>query len=728
MQRWWNSLKAFINRRQQDQDLHDELSAHLQMDAEERMESGLAPEEARRAAHRDFGNVPRVAEDTRAAWGWITAEQCLRDTRYGLRNLWNRPAFTVVAVLTLALGIGANTAIFSVVNAALLRPLPYAEPDRLVVIQSVNQTQGGSPSIVAPADFRAWRTQSTSFEQMAGYSGGELLGAWIGERPETISNARVTWNFSRTFGVTPLLGSDFEESDELNPPESGMNVLLSYRAWRTRFGSDPGVVGRKIKTTTGSVTVIGVMPAEFRFPDWAEMWLPMGCCGEMERRTRYWRVVGRLRDGVSVETAQGELASIAERLAVTYPKDNGNWSVLVLPFAQDFVRDVRQPLWILMGAVSFVILIACANVAGLTLARSAARRREIAVRLALGASRLRLVRQLLVEGLLVSFAGTIVGVFLARWSIAAFFRLLPQTSCFGQLNFPMNIEDRPLTNGDVVVRYSSVTSDYFRVLKLRLIAGRVFDTRDSANAPGVVVINERLAREYFPGEDPVGRKIVLAFNNQRTPREIIGVVSNVRQDSPRDPVRPELLVHWSQAPWLVATLIIRSTGDVGVVQRAVRDTIWSIDRNLPAYPTQTLEEALNSQVATPRLYVILFGVFSAVAVALAALGIYGLLAQIVGRRRNELAIRIAVGAGHSTIIRLIVREGIRLSVAGIVLGLLGTIILTRLMRSLLFEVNPHDPLTFAAVAILLLAVAFTACYIPARRAAKTDPVAALRQE
>jgi len=872
MQRLWNRLKALLYRRRKDQDLHDELSAHLQMDAEERMESGLAPEEARHAARRDFGNVLLVAEDTRGAWGWITLEQLLQDLRYGLRNLWNRPAFTGIAILTLAVGIGASTAIFSVVNAALLRPLPYPQPDQLVAVHSVNHTQDGTPRNASPADFRDWQEESTSFEQMAGYSGAALLVAWIGERPETIPIARVTWNFFQTFGVVPLLGHGFEESDELNPAAGSMNIVLSHRAWRARFGSDPAIVGRKIKVTYGSATVVGVMPPEFRFPDDAEIWIPIGCCGEMNlRATRYWRVVGRLHDGTSLEAARGELESIAERLAAQYPKDNKNWSVLVIPFAQHLVSDVRQALWILMGAVSFVILIACANVAGLTLVRSASRRREMAVRLALGASRLRLIRQLFVEGLLVSLASTAGGLLLARWSTDAFFRLLPQTSwiplvrfrdgvqldvavllftifistvtaivltltpvvdslklalaesvrtgsgkvqssrehrvykvlvvaqlaCaivllagagllirsfvrmlnvengydprgliimgfpqpaqnqkafidealerikatpgvesaalmssprFGQLNFPMNIENKPLLTGDVVARYSSVTSDYFRVLKLRLIAGRLFDERDSAKAPGVIMINERLAREFFPGEDPIGRKIVLAYNDQRLSRAIVGVVSDVRQDGPREPVRPEVLVHWPQAPWLAATLVMRAKEDAGTVQRAVQQAIWSVDRNLPAYPTQTMEEALSSQVATPRLYMILFGVFSAVAVALAALGVYGLFAYIVGRRMNELAIRVAVGDRRSTIVRLIVGEGIRLSITGILLGLLGTMILTRLMRSLLFEVSPNDALTLAGVALLLLAVAFTACYIPARRAAKTDPVAALRHE
>jgi putative ABC transport system permease protein len=299
---------------------------------------------------------------------------------------------------------------------------------------------------------------------------------------------------------------------------------------------------------------------------------------------------------------------------------------------------------------------------------------------------------------------------------------------FGQLNFPINIEDKPLPGGDVMVRYSAVTSDYFRVLKARLIAGRVFDTRDSAQAPGVFVINETLARTYFHGENPLGRKIVVAYNRQRISREIIGVVGDIRQDAPGAPVRPEVLVHWPQEPWIAATLVIRSKGNTAAIQSQVREAIWSVDKNVPAYSAQTLNDILYSQVATPRLYMILFGAFSAVAVALAALGVYGLFAYIVGRRTSEMAVRLAVGARRTEIVRMVTCEGLRLSLAGIGLGLLGTIALTRAMRSLLFEVNPTDPLTFGGVAILLLAVALAACYIPARRASKMNPVSALRHE
>jgi putative ABC transport system permease protein len=298
---------------------------------------------------------------------------------------------------------------------------------------------------------------------------------------------------------------------------------------------------------------------------------------------------------------------------------------------------------------------------------------------------------------------------------------------FGQLNFPFNLSDEPFPGGDVLVRYSSVTDDYFRVLGSRVLTGRVFDARDSAEAPGVAVINEALAREYFPGGNPVGREIVLVYNTERIPRRVIGVVSNVRQDEPSEPIKPEILVPWPQLPWLGGTLVLRTNGDAGTPKR-VQEIMWSADRNLPASRVQTVEEILSVQVATPRLYTILLGLFSAVAVTLAVLGLYGLLAYVTGRRTGEIAIRFALGARSESIVRLVIVDGLRLSAAGVVIGLAGAVVLTRAMQGLLFEVTPTDPATFVAVALLLLGVAAAACYVPARRAAKTDPMVALRQE
>ncbi|HTG73264.1 MAG TPA: FtsX-like permease family protein, partial [Terriglobia bacterium] len=299
---------------------------------------------------------------------------------------------------------------------------------------------------------------------------------------------------------------------------------------------------------------------------------------------------------------------------------------------------------------------------------------------------------------------------------------------FGGLNFPFNIENKPFPNGDVMIRYSSVTPDYFKVLKSRLIAGRRFEARDSADAPGVAIINERLAQLYFSDRDPIGQRIVLSYNNQRIPREIVGVTSNVRQDAPGEPIKPEILVPWAQLPWLSATLVFRAGGDPSRAQKFVQEAIWSVDKNLPPGRARTLEEVHSAQVATPRLYMILIGLFSAMAMMLAAVGIYGLFTSIVTRRSNEMAIRVTMGARRPNILWMVIGEGIRLSTAGIALGLLGAVALARLMRSLLYEVSPSDPWTLGSGTLLLLTVALVACYIPARRAAKTDPMVSLRHE
>src|SRR5262245_11546066 len=300
MQWFWNRLKTLLLRRRQEQELRDEIAAHLRMDIQERIEAGTEPNEARRAARSDFGNILRITEDTRTTWGWTTAEQWLQDFRYGMRNLSKSLSFSVVSVLTLSLGIGATTAIFSLVNAALLRPLPYPAAERLVAVYSVNPSPNGGLWVVSPADFRDWREQSTSFENLAAYS-GDGVSLWISERPETIPAARVTWNFFDTLGVPPLLGKGFEVADEL---QSTPSLVLSHRLWQSRFGGDPAVIGKQVRTAGGSATIVGVMPSHFRLPDTADAWIPIGCCGEMTlRATRYWRTVGRLHDGISLQAA-----------------------------------------------------------------------------------------------------------------------------------------------------------------------------------------------------------------------------------------------------------------------------------------------------------------------------------------------------------------------------------------------------------------------------------------
>ena len=861
-------LRALVFRNRMEQELQGEVDFHVEMMIRKNVARGMSADEARRQAAIKFGSPPAVLEGCRDERRVNVVYGLWNDVRYAFRQFRRSPGFMAVCIVSLACGIGANTAIFSIVNAALLRPLAFPQPDRLIAVYSVNAAPGGRLWPAAPADFRDWREQSRAIENLAAYASGSLS-LRIGDRTEEYRASRVTANFFETFGVQPMLGRGFEPADDLSQTP---NIVLSHRLWQSRFDGDPLIVGKQIQTASGALTVAGVMPPEFKFPSSPDLWTPIGCCGEIGRRAvRYWQTVGRLRDGQSVETAQAEFQAIARHLGELYPKDNSGWSAQVVPLDKAVVQDVRDPLWILMGAVVFVIVIACANVAGLILARSVSRRREIMTRLALGAHRWRIVRQLFVEGLLISLFGAVAGLLLARWSIGALFQLLPETAftslnrfregvklddtvllftlamsmltavvltltpvwdslkaglvesfrtagpktqtrrehglyrllvmgqfacaivllagagllvqsfvrmlnvdygydpqglavmglpqpdrnretfvaqvlerihalpgvesaavmsndLFGGLNFPFNIENQPFPTGDVMIRYSSVTPDYFKVLKSRLVAGRRFDARDSLNSPGVAIINESLSRQFFSDRDPIGRRIVLSYNNQRIPREIIGVTSDVRQDAPGEPIKPEILVPWAQLPWMSATLVFRAEGEPPRTQKLVQEAIWSVDKNLPPGRARTLEEIHSSQVATPRLYMILISLFSAMAMMLAAVGIYGLFASIVTRRSNEMAIRVTMGACRPSILWIVIGEGIRLSVAGIMLGLVGAIALARLMRSLLFEVSPTDPFTLGSGTLLLLAVALVACYIPARRAAKTDPMAALRHE
>jgi putative ABC transport system permease protein len=866
--RWkWTYWVDVFRRKQLERDLDEEIQAHIAFETQRRIERGLSPEAARTEAMREIRSVAAVKENTRDAWAWRSLESLMQDLRYAIRVLRKTWGVTTVAVLTLALGIGANAAIFSIVDAALLRPLPFPNPDRLVAIDSVKGASGpNNCCAVSPADFRDWNGESKTL-QIAAFSGNGMT-LRENDQTENIPSARVTERFFDVLGVRPMLGRTFTEGEWLATGPRA--VVLSHRLWVRRFGSDPSVIGRRLNT---GETVIGVMGANFTFPPNAEVWTPISRdTPEMNRRsTRYWLAIGRLRSGQSIDTAQAEMKTISGRLAASYSSDDSNWNAAVGPLNQSLMRNVRQSLIVLMGAVGLVLLISCANVSGLMLARSTARRGEVTIKLALGVGRRRLVGQFIIESLVLSTLGLAGGLLLAKWSIGALFTLLPSTSwtdlvflrdeihisvtvvvfsivlssltgvvialipalsamritiansirnaavrtqnrsenslhkslvvlqfacavvllagagllvqsfvrmqhveygydparlalmpllqngpsrqvfiqpvmekikttpgvesasvmsftSFGGLNFPFNIEGRPLPGGDTPARYSSVGADYFRVLKARLVAGREFTEQDTANAPGVAIINETLAREYFQGEDPIGKKIVIAYLNQRVVREIIGVVSDIRQDQPREPIKPEVFVHWPQLPWLAAVLVVRTQGDPETMGKAIQQAIWSVDKTVPRSTLKTVESMLGDQVAEPRLYLTVLGAFAAAAVLLSMIGIYGMLSYVVSRRMNEMAIRIAIGAKSRDVLRTVVGEGMRLCIAGIGLGFVGAIALTRLMKNLLFGVAATDPLTLASVTLLLLAVAFVACCAPALRATQADPVAALRHE
>ena len=793
-----------------------------------------------------------------------------QDLRYGARMSLKQPGFTLVAVITLALGIGANTAIFSVVNAALLRRFPY-DTTRLVAVGSFNPLKQERVLGVSPADFWDWKDQTQSFEQLSMYSGGGI-GLKESERLEGLPGARVTANFFQTFNVQPLLGRTFTSEDGfLNAPPT---IVLSHELWQRRFGGDSRIIGRILKMEDGPVTVIGVMPADFKYPTFARVWTPLARdSSEMQyRANRYFQAIGRIKSGQTIETAQTELQTVAARLANAFPKENEGWTVQLTDWRESFTRDSRSALLFLMGAVGLVLLIACANVANLLLGRAAGRSKEIAIRRALGASRRALARQLFTESLILGVCGGGLGLLLAVWGVDALTRSLPQLNftyqslselrseiridrtvllftvlasllttllfglapgwhaaktdvnqslkegsrgsagggahrmrqalvtveialalmlllgagllinsfarllktdpgydpqglmalslgfprenkyafaqqvmervsntpgvasvalmsypTLGGLGFPFNRENNPFPNGDVTVSYSAISPNYFQTLKTPLRVGREFNDRDLPDTPKVAVINETLARQYFAGENPVGQKIVIAYLNRRVTSEIVGIVGDVRQDEPSKPINPEILVPFAQLPWFSGTLLVRSVNpDPLTVKNAVQEAIWSFDPALPESKAESFAQTLAGQVAEPRLFASLLTIFAVIALTLSAVGIYSVVAYSVTQRTREIGIRVALGAQRRDVLMLVARQGLSLALIGVAVGLAGAFALTRLMVGLLFGVSPTDTVTFATVSLGLIAVALVACYIPARRATKVDPLVALR--
>ncbi|MFY9611393.1 MAG: ABC transporter permease [Blastocatellia bacterium] len=798
-------------------------------------------------------------------------ETLLHDLRYGARMFIKSPTYTAIAVLALALGIGVNTAIFSVVNAVLLRPLPYMDPQRLVSIGSGDkQAPPADFGGASPADFWDWQQQSQAFEQLVAISGGGFALTGV-EIPETFPGARVSINFFEAVHARPFLGRTFRpEEGSLKSPDT---IVLSYRLWQQRFGGDPSIVGQTLGDT--GTEVIGIMPADFKWPVSAECWIPFSRdSGEMRNRAnRYFGVVGLIREGQTIESAKAELATIADNLAAQYPDTNKNITVAVVPFREALVQSVRPSLFVLLGAVAFVLLIACANVAGILLARAAARRKEMAIRLALGASRWKLIRQLLTESVLLGLSGASVGLMLALWGIDLLVKLLPRSYAYLQLedhvridgrvllftlmtalltsllfglvpalqssrpnvsdwlkesgrssegsqqhrtrgalviaeiafamvllvgaglliqsfarlrqadlgfdphnlvgmsinspiqkypdeqsrarfikqfvdavsdkagvdsvavstglpfpflNFTFNIEGRPLA-ADANALYDSVSPNYFRTIKARLLEGREFTDLDDTGTPPVAMINETLARRYFPNKDAIGKRISINYLRTRKTPEIVGVVRDVAQGE-LGKIQPQIYVPYQQQPWLSESLIVRAVGDPEAVKNDVQRVIWSVDKNQPVSRVDSPERALGNSLGEPRLYMTLLGVFAALALVLAAVGVYGVIAYSVAQRTHEIGIRTALGAQPRDVLALVLGQAMKLIVAGVAFGVAGALALTRLLSSLLFNVSATDPITFVSVAALLMGVALLACYVPARRALRVDPMVALRCE
>jgi putative ABC transport system permease protein len=807
----------------------------------------------------------------------------LQDLRYGFRMLMKRPGFTAVAVVALALGIGANTAIFSVVNGVLLRPLPFKEPGRLVAVWETNAQTGtevNNRNEVALPNFLDWREQNRVFEQLAAltYASVNLTGT---AEPERIQSAVVTTNMFQTLGVEPAQGRAFLPEEE--NVKSQRAVVISHGLWQRRFGSDPGLVGRTLTLNGNPTTVVGIMPQGFQlqFPVSmaVDMWLPMRIdqAAAPDRNYHYLYVLGRMKPGVTVEQAQSGMSAIMGQLQQQYPETNAAKGANVIPLHKQLVGDVEPYLYVLFGAVGFVLLIACANVANLLLARTSARQKEVAIRTALGASRLRLVRQLLTESIMLAVMGGGLGLLIAYWGIDLLIALSPSDvprlgeiglhgpvfawtllvslltgMLFGlapalQASKPdlnealkesggrgtgglktsrlrsllvvsevalalvllisaglmirsllalqrtnpgfetknlltMNIslprqkyreskqsilffdqlierirgvpgvqavggcDPLPLSGSDGTTGFvveggpslalaerpevgsRTVTPDYFRAMGIPLVKGRALTEADREDRPRALLINEALARKYFPGEDVIGKRLGFGEPEKQVWWEVVGVVGNVRHKRLDREAKPEVYFPYQQQPHNFLSLVVRTAQDPAAMAGAVRSQVLSLDPDQPVFDIKTMDERLSNTVSQSRFITLLLAAFSGLALCLSAVGVYGVMAYTVAQRTHEIGIRVALGAQSGDVLRLVLAQGMKLTLIGVGLGLGAALLLTRVMASLLYGVTATDPLTFIAVAALLSAVALLACFIPARRALKVDPIVALRYE
>jgi putative ABC transport system permease protein len=879
----WRRLLFYIRRDQFDRELEEEMRFHLEMKARENAEAGMNPEEARYAARRQFGNQTLLQEVSRDMWVVKSIETLFQDLRYGIRMLLKHKGFTIVATLTLALGVGANTAIFSVVNTVLLRPLPFQEADRLMMLGAVDARKDGGLSSISYPNFVDWRAQSGSFERLAAFRvrSFALTGS---DEPARLNGVVASAELFTLLGVEPTLGRSFRTEED----NAGASVvIISHGLWRRRFNSDPQVIGRNITLDNRSHIVVGVAPAGFQFPiaaEPADLWTTIAydAAGDdpmtAQRGLGYLRVIGRLKPEVNITQAQADMDGIARRLERQYPDDNAHWGPRLVPALEQLVGGVRRPLLILFGAVGCVLLIACANVANLLLARATARRREIALRAALGAGRGRIIRQLLTESALLALAGCVCGWLLALGCLETLLSLIPENiprlqeirldgrvfgftllvslltgvifglapalqaakteltetlkeggrsgegargarlrsalmiaevaialvlmvgaglllksfwrllqvnpgfdprqaltfrlslpdskypapravAFFEQLqarlqNLPgarsasvtfalpfsksgivtgLDIEGRPVAPGDRPdIDCQIVLPEYFRTMGIRLIKGRDFSARDDLNARPVAIINETLARRFFPNEDPLGKRIhpdIAAGPDDAPIREIIGVVNDVRYRSMTADVPPEVYMPYPQLAVTTGMWIaLRTDVDPRGLISAARAEVQALDKELPVFEVKTLDQYVSGAVAHQRFSALLLLLFAVLSLLLTAVGLYGVISYSVTQRTHEIGVRRALGAQTHDVLKLVVKQGMKLTLIGALLGLGGALALTRLLQTLLFGVSATDPLTFAVIVLLLIAVALLACWVPARRAAKVDPMTALRFE
>jgi predicted permease len=876
-------LAALFRKQPLEKQLDEELRAHLDMLVDENVRRGMSSEEARYAALRSFGGIEQTKEVYREQGRSIMFDTMGQDLSYGLRQLRRNPGFSLVAVLTLALGIGANTAIFSVINAVLLTPLPYADAGRLVSVYQ--RTQGGSYNVFSAPNYIAWRDHAQAFQSLAVYTSKSYNLASATE-VEHITGQPVTASLFPLLGVNPILGRTFEAQEDL--PGGPKVVVLSYPFWQKHYGGARNVIGTTLKLDGEGYTILGVMPRGFQIAQSAgEFWVPLQLSPadpNSAARGLHWLFgLGRLKPGMTFGQAESQSNSLAPQLAKEYPQTDAGFGLQLFPLLEDVVGTVRPVLRILLACVGLVLLIACVNVANLLLARATGRQREMALRVVLGASRARVIRQLLTESVLLALAGGVLGLVLAFCSVRLLASLAPdgsiprieniavdrlallftliatlvtgfafglvpalQASKFGlnealkesgrgadpgrggrrlrralvvsevavalmlligaglmvvsferlqraNLGFDPNhiltlrvsipatklsreqlanfrralvdgaaalpgvksvalARNLPLSGTDPslfftipgqppvapgqepIARARFVSPDFFRTLNIPIRKGRDFTGQDGAGAPGVVIISESMARQFWHGQDPIGKPMKPGYPASSVVCTVVGVAGDVRQflsiDEPPVAYYPYDQIPASYVPLLESyfTLTIRTVGKHEDLAAAVRAQIHGVDPNVPVYDVQTMDDLVREAAASNRFQMLLFGVFAGVGLVLAAVGIYGVISYSVTHRTHEIGIRMALGAKRGEVLKLIVSDGLRLALGGSALGLAGALGLSRFLSGLLYGVKATDPATFAVVFFVLLAVALLACYLPARRATKVDPMVALRYE
>src|SRR5262245_13000651 len=872
-------VRRLVHRRRAERELDEEIRAHLEMEVERNVAKGMSPEDARLAARRSFGSVAIANEDSRAMWGLASLEVFWQDLRYGARMLLKRKGFTAVATLTLALGIGANTAVFSVINAVLIRLLPFADSDQLVMIW---ETQ---PDVRVPVgsyqDFLDWRAQAQSFQGMAAFSNKNQGKAELTGHSETIEaqGMLISHDLFSLLGLKPILGRNFLPEEER--PANDLVVILSQAIWRRGFANDPGIIGKSVKLNGASFTVAGVMGDQY--PLETDFWLPLSHLGRIDLTDRRYysvQVIGRLKPGVTIERARREMETVNERLRQLYPATNRNTGVELTPMRHHLAGDLRPMVLLVFAAVALILLIACANVSNLLLAQSAGRQREMAIRAAIGAGRGRLVRQLLVESLLLALLGGVAGLALAScsipvlrsgllgivtgkipgletigvdWGTLAFsfgvslltgvlFGALPALQisrvdlnqtlkeggkgsagagrrglsrglvtaevalavivlvAAGLLIRSMNkllqvdpgfradhllslkielprsryqideqirnfyqqlttriqalpgveqvgVIDRgpfapsfrisrfiaegqqPERGKEPIAQMRMVDHRFFETMRIPRRVGRLFDEKDDID-DNRVIINETMARSFFPNQDPVGKRVFMHWGSGAPPAfMVMGVVADVKDLGLDTPVEPTIYFPGVDGE---AVVLARTNVDPLSLASAARQAALSIDPALPLQQVRSVEEILDASLARQRFTLNLLGVSALLALSLAAIGIYGVVAYSVTQRAQEIGIRLALGAQASDVFKLIIGHGIAPVLLGLAFGLAGAFalsrLLTRLTADLLFEVRPTDPATFTSIALLLMVVALLACYLPARRGTKVDPLTALKHE